>query len=199
MNEKIKLLNGKDVWHTYDSKKLNVQSIMMADGPHGLRKQLDNTDNLGINSSYPATLFPAAATVACSFYPLLVEKLGEAIGREACAANVQIVLGPGINIKRNPLCGRNFEYYSEDPCLSGVLARFWIRGVQKYKVGTSLKHFAVNNQETYRFTIDAIVDERALREIYLKAFQIAVKENPTTVMCSYNKLNGLHTSENKYL
>lgn len=199
VDEKIKLLNGKDVWHTLNIDRLNIKSIMMSDGPHGLRKQLDSTDNLGINSSYPATLFPATATIACSFYPLLVQKMGEAIGREARAANVHIVLGPGINIKRNPLCGRNFEYYSEDPLLTGILASAWIRGVQNYHIGTSLKHYAVNNQETYRFTIDSIIDERALREIYLKGFEIAIRENPVTVMCSYNKLNGIHASENKYL
>lgn len=199
IEEKIRLLNGKDVWHTHELKNQNIKSIMMADGPHGLRKQLDSNDNLGVGGSYPAMLFPAAATTACTFYPQLAQKAGEAIGREARAANVHVVLGPGVNIKRSPLCGRNFEYFSEDPYLAGVMAAAWIRGVQKYNVGVSLKHFAVNNQETYRFTIDAIVDERALREIYLKPFAIAIREKPATVMSSYNKLNGEYVGESKRL
>ncbi|MFA6721887.1 MAG: glycoside hydrolase family 3 N-terminal domain-containing protein, partial [Bacilli bacterium] len=119
IEDKINLLNGKDVWHTYNIDRLNVKSIMMADGPHGLRKQVDSLDNIGARGSYPATLFPAAATAACTFYPLIIQKMGEAIGREARSAGVHVVLGPGINIKRNPLCGRNFEYFSEDPYLAG--------------------------------------------------------------------------------
>lgn len=199
IEDKINLLNGKDVWHTYNIDRLNVKSIMMADGPHGLRKQADSLDNIGARGSYPATLFPAAATAACTFYPLIIQKMGEAIGREARSAGVHVVLGPGINIKRNPLCGRNFEYFSEDPYLAGVMASAWIRGAQKYNVGTSLKHYAANNQETYRFTINSVVDERALREIYLKGFEIAIREKPATVMASYNKINGEYACESKYL
>ena len=199
IEDKIKLLSGKDVWHTADIPNENIPSIMMADGPSGLRKQVDTSDNLGLNSSYQATSFPAPAAVACSFNKEMAQLMGEAIGKEARANNVHIVLGPGINIKRNPLCGRNFEYYSEDPYLSGIMGYHWITGLQSNNVGASLKHFAANNQETFRFTSDSWVDERALREIYLKNFEIAIKANPATVMCSYNKLNGTYASHSKYL
>jgi beta-glucosidase len=199
LKQRIAILSGKDVWHTFSSKKLKIKSIMMADGPHGLRKQKDTKDNLGLSSSYPATLFPAAATVSCSFNKAMAEKMGQAIAKEAKAADVHVVLGPGVNIKRNPLCGRNFEYFSEDPLLSGTMGASWIKGLQSQNVGASLKHFAVNNQETYRFTINSVVDERALREIYLKAFEIAIKQNPATVMASYNKVNGIYATENHKL
>ena len=199
LKQRVAMLTGKNVWQTFSHKKLKIKSIMMADGPHGLRKQTDNNDNLGLNSSYPATLFPPACAVACSFYKDLASKMGEAIAKEAKAADVQVVLGPGVNIKRNPLCGRNFEYYSEDPYLSGTMGAAWIKGLQSQNIGASLKHFAVNNQETYRFNINAVVDERALREIYLKPFEIAIKEKPATVMAAYNKVNGVYATESKKL
>ena len=199
LKEKASLLSGKDVWHTASIEKLDIKSIMMADGPHGLRKQVDSSDNLGLNSSYKATLFPSAAAVACSFNTDMAYKMGKAIGKEARGADVQVVLGPGINIKRNPMCGRNFEYYSEDPYVSGVMGEAWIRGLQSQNVGASLKHFAANNQETYRHISNSVIDMRALREIYLKNFEIAIKANPATVMCSYNKLNGIYASESYFL
>ncbi len=196
LKQRLSLLSGKDVWHTYGNKKLRIKSIMMADGPHGLRKQYDSKDNLGLQSSYPATLFPAAATVACSFNKDLAREMGKAIGEEALEADVQVVLGPGVNIKRNPKGGRNFEYYSEDPLLSGVMGASWIKGIQSQNVGASLKHFALNNQETCRLTYNAVVDHRTLREIYLKPFEIAVKAEPATVMAAYNKINGAYCTEN---
>lgn len=199
IKEKITFVGGIDVWHTAPIESEKIRSVMMADGPHGLRKQFDSKDNLGTNSSYPATLFPAAATLACSFNRSLAYRMGEAIGKEARANGVAVVLGPGINIKRNPMCGRNFEYYSEDPFLSGTMGYHWIKGLQSQNVGASLKHFVCNNQETFRMTTDSIVDERALRELYLKGFEIAIKADPATVMCSYNKVNGTYASENRYL
>lgn len=196
--EKIKLLNGMDVWHTAKIEG-KLPSILLSDGPNGIRKQIDFGDNLGISSSEPATLFPALATLACSFNPKTAYKMGDALGKEARSLGVNVLLAPGINIKRNPMCGRNFEYFSEDPYLSGILAKNYIEGVEENNVGTSLKHFAVNNQEDYRFNIDAVVDERALREIYLKNFELALQAKPKTVMCSYNKLNGELASQNKWL
>lgn len=196
--DKIKLLSGKDVWNTYEIKGI-VPSISMCDGPSGIRKQNDNLDNLGVNSSIPATLFPAPATIACSFNPKIAYLVGDAIGKEARALGSNIVLAPGVNIKRNDMCGRNFEYYSEDPYLAGIMGKNFIEGIQSNNVGASLKHFACNNQEDYRYNIDAVIDERALREIYLKNFEIALTAKPKTVMCSYNKLNGKLVSENKYL
>ena len=198
INSKIKLLSGKDVWHTYTVEG-ELPSIMMSDGPSGIRKQIDSSDNLGVNSSVPATLFPSPATLACSFNPRIAYLMGNAIGREARSQGVNVVLAPGINIKRNDLCGRNFEYFSEDPYLAGVMGKNYIEGIQSNNVATSLKHFATNNQEDYRFTIDSIVDDRALREIYLKNFKIALEANPATVMCSYNKLNGVQVANNKWL
>lgn len=198
INEQIKLLSGKDVWHTHNIEG-KLPSIMMSDGPSGIRKQNDFSDNLGVNSSVPATLFPASATLACSFNPKMAYLMGNAIGKEARSQGVSVILAPGINIKRNDLCGRNFEYFSEDPLLAGVMGKNYIEGIQSNNVGASLKHFAANNQEDYRYTIDSIVDERALREIYLKNFKIALLANPATVMCSYNKLNGVQVAHNKWL
>lgn len=198
IDKKIKLLNGIDVWHTAKIEG-ELPSILLSDGPSGLRKQIDNMDNLGINSSEKATLHPALVTLACTFNQELAFKMGDALGKEAKSQGVNVLLAPGINIKRNPMCGRNFEYFSEDPILSGTLAYSYIKGVQSNNVGCSLKHFAVNNQEDYRFNIDAIVDERALKEIYLKNFYLALKAKPKTVMCSYNKINGTLASENKWL
>ena len=200
LEEKIALCSGKDFWHTKDFEKYGIPSMMMCDGPHGLRKQEDAADMLGVNASVPATAFPTAAATGCSFDTELLGKIGAAISEEAKANQVGLVLGPGANLKRNPLCGRNFEYLSEDPYLAGKLAAAFIKEAQKNGIGTSLKHFACNNQEYKRFSSDSILDERTLRELYLTAFEIAVKEGqPKTVMSSYNKINGVHSSENKEL
>ena len=173
---------------------------MMTDGPHGLRKQAGDADMLGINQSIPATCFPTAVSTACSWDEELLGKIGKAIASEAAANGVGLLLGPGANIKRNPLCGRNFEYFSEDPHLAGKMAAGYIRGAESTGASTSLKHFALNNQEYKRFSSDSVVDERTMREIYLAGFETAVKEgNPSTVMCSYNKINGVHASDNKWL
>lgn len=200
LEEKASLCSGFDFWNTKAIERLGIPSIMMTDGPHGLRKQVGDTDHLGINKSVPSTCFPSAAGLACSWDKEMVKKVGAAIGEECQAENVAIVLGPGANIKRSPLCGRNFEYFSEDPYLSSKLSADFIKGVQSQGVGTSLKHFAVNNQEYKRMSIDAVVDERTLREIYLASFEEAVKEGqPWTVMSAYNKVNGDYCSENKQL
>ena len=198
LEEKASLLSGADFWHTKAIERLDIPSIMMTDGPHGLRKQTD--DATGVHCSVPATCFPTAVTTSSSWDKELLFKLGEAIGREAKAEDVAIVLGPGVNIKRSPLGGRNFEYFSEDPHLAGKMAANFIRGVESQGIGTSLKHFAANNQEERRMTVSAVVDERTLREIYLKQFEIAVKEGkPSTLMCSYNKINGVYSSENPFI
>ena len=200
LEEKAGLCSGKDCWNTKAVERLGLDSIMMADGPHGLRKQMGEADNLGIGDSVPSVCFPTASALACSFDRDLVFQVGKAMGEECLQEGVSIILGPGTNQKRSPLCGRNFEYFSEDPTVSGELATSMIQGIQGTGIGTSLKHFAVNNQEKRRMTIDAIVDERTLRETYLKAFEIAVKKGkPETVMCSYNRVNGEYSSENKYL
>jgi len=200
LEEKAKLCSGQDFWNTNAIERLGIPSLMMTDGPHGIRKQAGNADHLGINKSIPSTCFPTAAGVACSWDKDLINKMGAAIGEEAQAEGVSIVLGPGANIKRSPLCGRNFEYFSEDPYLSSKLATSFIKGVQSQGVGTSLKHFAVNNQEYKRMSIDAKVDERTLREIYLASFENAVIEGkPWSVMAAYNKVNGAFCSENKKL
>lgn len=200
LEEKIALCSGKDFWHTKDFEEYGIPSMMMCDGPHGLRKQEDAADMLGVNTSVPATAFPTAAATGCSFDTELLGKIGAAITEEAKANQVGLVLGPGANLKRNPLCGRNFEYLSEDPYLAGKLAAAFIKEAQKNGIGTSLKHFACNNQEYKRFSSDSILDERTMRELYLTAFEIAVKEGqPKTVMSSYNKINGVHSSENKEL
>ena len=200
LEDKVALGSGKDFWHTKEMPQYGIESIMVADGPHGLRKQPEEADMLGINNSIPATSFPTAVLSACSFDEKLLKQMGKAIAMEAKANKVSIVLGPGANIKRNPLCGRNFEYFSEDPYLTGKLAAAFIQGSQGTGVGTSLKHFAMNNQEYKRFSSDSMVDERTMREIYLTGFEMAVKEGkPDTVMCCYNKVNGLHGSRNKWL
>jgi len=196
LEEKTSLLSGSDFWHTTTVDRLGLESIMVADGPHGLRKQ---DWSCGF-PSVPATCFPSACAMAASFDENLMEEVGQALGEEALDQEISVILGPGINIKRSPLGGRNFEYFSEDPYLSGKLASAWIKGVQKKGVGTSLKHFAANSQEYCRMVSDSVVDERALREIYLSAFEIAVKEaKPWTVMCSYNLVNGTYASENREL
>ena len=200
LKEKTALLSGKDFWHTKNVKKAGLSEIMMCDGPHGLRCQKGKADMLGINNSVPATCFPTASVTACSWDEVLLYEVGGAIADEAAANGVSVVLGPGANIKRDPLCGRNFEYFSEDPYLSGKLASAWIRGAQNRGIGTSLKHFALNNQEYKRFNGSSDVDERTMRELYLRSFEIAVKEaKPRTVMCSYNKINGEHASDHRWL
>lgn len=199
-DEKTALVSGADQWRTTAIPRLSIPSIMVADGPHGVRKQAESGDHLGLGISEPATCFPPAATSANSWDPELLFAMGEAIGQEALHQGVAVVLGPGVNIKRSPLCGRNFEYFSEDPYLTGALADAWIRGIQSVGVGASIKHFAANNQERWRMLNDSIVDQRALREVYLAAFEKAVREGkPWTVMGAYNKLNGVYCCENPEL
>ncbi|WP_222711427.1 glycoside hydrolase family 3 C-terminal domain-containing protein [Parahaliea aestuarii] len=198
--EKAGLCSGSNFWQTRPVARLGIPALLLTDGPHGLRKQTGSADHVGLHASVPATCFPSAAGLACSWNRELLEEIGEALGLEARSEGVHVLLGPGVNIKRHPLGGRNFEYFSEDPLLSGVLAEAWINGVQRQGVGASLKHFAVNNHEHGRMVVDAVVDERALREIYLPAFERAVKNaRPWTVMCAYNKLNGTYLAENDRL
>lgn len=200
LEEKASLCSGKDFWTTKAVERLGVPSVMVTDGPHGLRKQAGASDHLGINKSVPSTCFPTAAATACSFDKKLLEEIGTAMGEECRAEEVAVILGPAINIKRSPLCGRNFEYFSEDPLLSGEVAAGLISGVQSQNVGTSLKHYLANNQEKARLVSNSVIDERALREIYLAGFETAVKESqPWTLMCSYNQINGIYASDNKKL
>ncbi|MDD6690434.1 MAG: glycoside hydrolase family 3 C-terminal domain-containing protein [Lachnospiraceae bacterium] len=200
LEEKASLLGGDDFWHTKAVERLGIPRFMMSDGPHGLRKQDQEGDHLGINDSIKAVCFPAACATASSFDTDLIEKMGETIGDECQAEDLAVVLGPAVNIKRSPLCGRNFEYFSEDPYLAGKMAAAYISGVQSKHVGTSIKHFALNDQETNRMNISAEASERTIREIYFPAFEIAVKESqPKTVMCSYNKINGTYSSDNEWL
>jgi len=200
LEDKIALCSGENFWETKKYEKYGIPSLFMCDGPHGLRKQEDVADMLGVHQSRAATCFPAEVTTAGSWDPELLTAIGSAIGQEAREQGVGLVLGPGANLKRNPLCGRNFEYFSEDPYLAGKLAAGFIRGAEAQGIGTSLKHFAVNSQEKSRFTSDSVLDERTLRELYLPAFEIAVKEGkPATVMCAYPKLNGIHCSDSKQL
>ena len=200
LEEKIALCSGKSFWETKAYERYGVPSLFMCDGPHGLRKQENAADMMGVNASRPATCFPAEVTTAASWDPALLERIGAAIAEEAREQGVGLVLGPGANLKRNPLCGRNFEYFSEDPLLAGKLAAGFIRGIEGKGVAASLKHFAANSQEFCRFNSDSILDERTLRELYLTAFEIAVKEGrPSTVMCGYPKLNGVHCSDNGQL
>ncbi|MCC8104241.1 MAG: glycoside hydrolase family 3 C-terminal domain-containing protein [Clostridiales bacterium] len=200
LEEKAGMCSGLDFWHLKNVERLGIPDVMVSDGPHGLRKQDDQADHLGINESIKAVCFPAGCLSACSFDRDLMHTLGDAIGKEAQATNVSVVLGPAVNIKRSPLCGRNFEYYSEDPYLAGETAAAFIEGVQEHHVGTSIKHFAANSQELNRMSASSNVDERTLREIYLPAFETAVKKaQPYTVMCSYNRLNGTYASEHPWL
>ncbi len=200
LEEKASLCSGASFWFTKPIDRLGIPAVMMTDGPHGLRKQSTNADHLGINDSVVAVCFPAACATASSFDTELMTKLGETLGNECQAEDISILLGPAVNIKRSPLCGRNFEYMSEDPYLTGQLATAYINGVQSQHVGTSIKHFAANNQEFNRMSCSSEVSERALREIYLSGFEQAVKAaQPKTVMCSYNKINGTYASENEWL
>lgn len=200
LEEKAGLCSGADWWHTKEVKRLGIPSAMMSDGPHGLRKQVEKQENLGEEQVIEAVCFPTASALACSFDSELLYELGQAIGDECQAEGVSTILGPGINMKRSPLCGRNFEYYSEDPYLAGQMGAAFVAGVQSKHVGTSLKHFAANNQEYRRLSISAQVDERTLREIYLAAFETVVKKSqPWTIMCSYNCINGTYSSENDWL
>ena len=200
LREKILFCTGADMWHTKAIDRLGIGQVTMADGPHGMRFQGDKTGIAGMNDSSPATCFPSAVTAGATWDTELISKEGEGIGKEAHDLGVDIVLGPGCNIKRNPLCGRNFEYFSEDPYLSGKLAAAFVKGQQSATVSSCIKHFAANNQETSRLTSNSCVDDRALREIYLAPFETVVKEaRPDTLMCSYNKINGTYSSDNKRL
>ena len=200
LEQKCALLSGGTVFDTRALPGKNVPSITLSDGPNGVRKQAGAADHLGLNPSVPATCFPTSATVANSWDPALGEAVGEAMGEEAAAQEVSVLLGPGLNIKRSPLCGRNFEYFSEDPYLAGKMAAGYVRGIQKNGIAACPKHFAVNSQELRRMASDSIVDERTLREIYLTGFEIVVKEaKPKTIMSSYNLINGTYANENAHL
>lgn len=200
LEEKCYLLSGKDFWNTVSVEAKGVPSIMLSDGPHGVRKQEGAGDQLGLNGSVPATCFPTAATVANSWDPELGEQIGEALGEEAACQEVGVLLGPGLNIKRSPLCGRNFEYFSEDPYLAGKMAAGYIRGIQKSGVSACPKHFAGNQTELRRQASNSVMDERTLREIYLTGFEIAVTEgHPLSIMSAYNMVNGVYANENEHL
>ena len=202
LEEKASLCSGFDYWHTAAVKHADVPSIMLTDGPHGIRKRVEekSKDEKMSLKGVPAICYPTACATACSWDPELIYKMGEALGDECLKERVSVLLGPGTNIKRSPLCGRNFEYFSEDPYLAGEMAASFINGVQSKGIGTSVKHFAANNQETRRMTVNTVVDERALREIYLAPFETAVKKaQPWTIMAAYNRLNGIYCAENKWL
>ena len=200
LEEKAGMCSGADFWNTKGVERLGIPKVMMSDGPHGMRKQEGEADHLGLNESVESVCFPAACATASSFDVELIQQMGEILGEECQAEDLSILLGPAVNIKRSPLCGRNFEYFSEDPYLAGKMAAAYIKGVQSWNIGTSIKHFAVNNQEYKRMSSSSELSERTLREIYLPAFEEAVKEaQPKTVMCSYNKINGVYASENEEL
>lgn len=197
---KASLCSGADFWHTKAIDRLNIPAAMVSDGPHGIRKQESLADHMGVAESIKAIGFPTASAMACSFDRDLLHKVGDALGEECVAEDLAVLLGPGINMKRSPICGRNFEYYSEDPVVAGELGAAFVNGVQEHGVGTSLKHFAANNQEWRRMSISAEIDERTLREIYLAAFETVVKKaQPWTIMCSYNRINGVYSCENDWL
>ena len=200
LEEKASLVSGKDFWQTVNIDRLNIPSAFLSDGPHGVRRQAAAADHLGLNASIPATCYPTAATMANSWDPELGEGLGKRLGQEAAVQKVNVLLGPGVNMKRNPLCGRNFEYFSEDPYLAGKMAASYVRGIQSNGISACLKHFACNDQEENRMTLDSVLDERTFREIYLTAFEIAVKEGKTkSIMSSYNLINGTYANENEHL
>ena len=196
LREKADLLTGKDFWQTQEVEREGIPSIFLSDGPHGLRRQASKADHLGLNPSIPATCYPTAAAMANSWNEALGEQLGAALGEEASSLNVNVLLGPGTCMKRNPRCGRNFEYFSEDPYLAGKMSASYIRGIQSAGVSACVKHFAANNQEERRMVSDSVMDERTLREIYLTAFEIAVKEGKTqAIMSAYNKINDSNGGE----
>ncbi len=200
LEEKAAFCTGKDFWHLKGLDRLGIPSLMITDGPHGLRKQTNSGEQIGLADSIPATCFPTASALAATWNRELLQEIGAALGEECRQEKVTVLLGPGVNIKRSPLCGRNFEYFSEDPFLTGELAKSWIQGVQDQGIGTSLKHYTVNNQETRRMSINAVVDERALREIYLPGFEAAVREaRPWTVMAAYNQVNSRYCCEHDRL
>lgn len=200
LKEKISLCNGADFWHSKAMEAYGIPAVTMSDGPHGVRYQTNTGDMLGVNQSEPATCFPTAVTSGASWNPDLLQAEGKAIGEEALSYGIDVVLGPGVNIKRNPLCGRSFEYFSEDPCLAGEMGAAWVHGAQSAGAGTSVKHFAANNQEYKRFNGNSQVDERTLRELYLPAFETVVcRARPETVMCSYPRINNVHASDNHWL
>lgn len=200
LEEKAALCSGKDFWHLQTPERLGIEPVMVSDGPCGIRKQADAADHLGLNASVPATSYPTGSCMACSFDRALFRESGVTLGHACQAEQLSVLLGPAANIKRSPLCGRNFEYLSEDPYLTGELAASYIDGVQSQNIGVSLKHFAANNQEYHRMSSDSAVDERTLREIYLAGFETAVRRaKPWTVMCSYNRVNGTYAAENKRL
>lgn len=200
LEEKAGMCSGEDFWHLKGVERLEIPAVMVSDGPHGLRKQPNGADHLGIGESIVAVCFPAACATASSFDTELMNEMGKVLGEECQAEDLSVLLGPAVNIKRSPLCGRNFEYLSEDPYLAGKMASAYIRGVQSWDVGTSMKHYAANNQEFNRMSCSSNLSERTFREIYLPAFETAVKEaRPKTVMCSYNKINGTYASEDRHL
>ena len=200
LEEKASFCSGYYYWHTKGLERMDIPRVMMCDGPHGLRKQVGAEDHLGLNDSVTAVCFPSASALAASFDREIMEKLGKCLGRECQAENVGMLLGPGVNMKRSPLCGRNFEYFSEDPYLAGELAAAYVKSLQAEGVAACVKHFACNNQETNRMSGDSEVDERTLREIYLPAFERVVKDAKVrSVMCAYNALNGTFCAENKNL
>lgn len=200
LEQKAKLVSGQDFWYTAKVDNDNIKQIMVSDGPSGLRKQADKGDALGLNGSVQAVSFPGASLMASSFNENTLFNLGKKLGLAANAEHIGVLLGPGVNIKRSPLAGRNFEYMSEDPLISGKLGAAYVNGVQSTGTGVSVKHFAANNRENQRFTCSSEIDERTLREIYLSQFEYIVKKaHPATMMCSYNKLNGVSVAENHHL
>lgn len=200
LEEKCAFMGGKGEWMTWDFKRLGIPEMYLSDGPSGVRRQAGAGDHLGLNPSLPATCVPSAATVASSWDIDLAEEIGRTLGEEAMVEDVQVLLGPGMNMKRSPLCGRNFEYYSEDPIQAGCMAVGYIKGVQSQNVRACAKHFAVNSQEERRMAVNAVVDERTLRELYLTQFEIAVKQGGVkAIMTSYNEVNGTYTNENEHL
>ena len=202
LEEKASFCSGLDYWHTPGIERLGIPVVMWTDGPHGIRKRAEKMDKDQATSlkGVPAICYPTAATTACSWDPDLIYEMGVLLGEECLKEQVSVLLGPGTNIKRSPLCGRNFEYFSEDPYLAGEISAAFVNGVQSKGIGTSLKHFAGNNQETRRMTCDSVIDERALREIYLTSFEKTVKQaQPWTIMNAYNRLNGTYCAENKWL
>ena len=200
LEEKASLMSGANFWNTKPVTRLGIPGMMLTDGPHGLRKQGGKADHLGLNKSIPATCYPSAAGLANTWNEALLEEMGEHLGLEAASEGVSVLLGPGVNIKRNPLCGRNFEYFSEDPYLSGKMGAALIRGIQKNGISACVKHYAANSQELRRMTNDSVVDERTLREIYLPAFEMAVKEGGVKcLMTSYNRVNGTYAHEHPHL